>query len=171
MKNRKNFRQLRIKIFIRTIAALVTAVFVIYITYSVLLRGRFADGMVALFQTVFGIKQDAALQLYVRIFRSHMDAIILFSMLLVFAVLFYFYLRWLTRYFETVSEGMDILLADAPGEISLPSELFSIERKMNLAKHMVILQKSDMLMAEQRKNDLIMYLAHDLKTPLASTIS
>ena len=171
MKNRKDFRQLRIKIFLRTIAALVTAVSVIYITYSVLLRGRFADGMVALFQTALGIKYDAALQLYERIFRSHMDAMILFSILLIFAVLFYFYLRWLTRYFETVSEGMDLLLADAPGEISLPPELFSIERKMNLAKHTMLLQKSDMLVAEQRKNDLIMYLAHDLKTPLASTIS
>lgn len=170
MKNRKDFRQLRIKIFLRTIAALVVAVSVIYITYSVLLRGRFADGMVALFQTALGIKYDAALQLYERIFRSHMDAMILFSILLIFAVLFYFYLRWLTRYFETVSEGMDLLLADAPGEISLPPELFSIERKMNLAKHTMLLQKSDMLVAEQRKNDLIMYLAHDLKTPLASAI-
>lgn len=171
LKNRKDFRQIRIKIFLRTIAALVVAISVIYITYSVLLRGRFADGMVALFQTALGIKYDAALQLYERIFRSHMDAMILFSILLIFAVLFYFYLRWLTRYFETVSEGMDLLLADAPGEISLPPELFSIERKMNLAKHTMLLQKSDMLVAEQRKNDLIMYLAHDLKTPLASTIS
>ena len=90
MKNRKDFRQLRIKIFLRTIAALVVAVSVIYITYSVLLRGRFADGMVALFQTALGIKYDAALQLYERIFRSHMDAMILFSILLLFAVLFYF---------------------------------------------------------------------------------
>ena len=134
------------------------------------MRRQLADGMVALFQTALGIKYDAALQLYERIFRSHMDAMILFSILLIFAVLFYFYLRWLTRYFETVSEGMDLLLADAPGEISLPPELFSIERKMNLVKHTMLLQKSDMLMAEQRKNDLIMYLAHDLKTPLASVI-
>lgn len=171
MKNKKDFRQLQRKIFLRTIATLVTAVFVIYIIYSLLLRGRFAEGMVALFQIVFGITYDAALQWYEQIFRRHMDSIILFSVFLVFAVLFCFYLRWLTRYFEAVSEGTDVLLADTPGEISLPPELFSIERKMNLAKHMMILQKSDMLMAEQRKNDLIMYLAHDLKTPLASTIS
>lgn len=129
MKNRKDFRQIRIKIFLRTIAALVTAVSVIYITYSVLLRGRFADGMVALFQTALGIKYDAALQLYERIFRSHMDAMILFSILLIFAVLFYFYLRWLTRYFETVSEGMDLLLADAPGEISLPRSCSPLREK------------------------------------------
>lgn len=159
------------KIFLRTIGMLVTAVAVIYITYSALLRGNFANGMVAFFQNAFGMKYDAALQLYERTFRSHMDAIILLSILLVFAGLFCFYLHWLTRYFEAVSEGMDLLLQDTPGEISLPSELFLIERKMNLAKHMIGAQKSDMLMAEQRKNDLIMYLSHDLKTPLASTIS
>lgn len=42
---------------------------------------------------------------------------------------------------------------------------------MNLAKHTMDRQKSDMLLAEQKKNDLVMYLAHDLKTPLVSAIS
>ena len=42
---------------------------------------------------------------------------------------------------------------------------------MNLAKHAMDRQKSDILLAEQKKNDLVMYLAHDLKTPLASAIS
>ena len=50
------------------------------------------------------------------------------------------------------------------------SELFPMERKLNTIKHMIEQQKNDMLAAEQRKNDLIMYLAHDLKTPLASVI-
>ena len=45
-----------------------------------------------------------------------------------------------------------------------------MERKLNTIKHMIEQQKNDMLAAEQRKNDLIMYLAHDLKTPLASVI-
>ncbi len=39
-------------------------------------------------------------------------------------------------------------------------QLTPIERKMNLTKNRIILQKSDMLMAERRKNDLIMYLVH-----------
>ena len=42
---------------------------------------------------------------------------------------------------------------------------------MNLTKHTIDQQKSRMLLDEQQKNDLIMYLAHDLKTPLASSIS
>ena len=171
MKNKSNFGQFRAKVFLRTIAVLVSAAAVIYLTYAVLLRGRFANGMMALFQNALGMDYNAALQFYERTFRSHMDASILLSLLLVFAGLFYLYLRWLTRYFEDISKGMDALLQDVPGEISLPPELLPIERKMNLAKHAIDRQKSDMLLAEQKKNDLVMYLAHDLKTPLASSIS
>ena len=101
-----------------------------------------------------GMDYDASLQFYELIFRSHMDTIILSSLLLVFAGLFYVYLRWLTRYFENISRGMDTLFRDAPGEISLPPELLPIERKMNLVKLTIDRQKSDMLLAEQKKNDL-----------------
>ena len=173
MKNKANreFRQLRVKIFLRTIAMLVISASIIYITYAVLLRDNFANLMMDLLQTVFGMDYDAALNLYDRIFRSHMDAIILLSVLAVFIGLLSVFLHWITRYFEEINKGMETLLQDAPGEISLSPELLSIERKMNIAKHTFDRQKSDMLISEQKKNDLVMYLAHDLKTPLASSIS
>ena len=52
MKNKANheFRQLRVKIFLRTIAMLVISASIVYITYSVLLRGNFANLMMALLQ-------------------------------------------------------------------------------------------------------------------------
>lgn len=150
---------------------LVISASIVYITYSVLLRGNFANLMMALLQNIFGMDYDAALNLYDRIFRSHMDAIILLSILVVFICLLSVFLHWITRYFEEINKGMETLLQDAPGEISLSPELLSIERKMNIAKHTFDRQKSDMLISEQKKNDLVMYLAHDLKTPLASSIS
>ena len=170
-KSQSEFRQLRIKIFLRTIAMLVSSALIIYITYSVLLRGNFANLMMALLQNIFDMDYDAALNLYDRIFRSHMDAIILLSVLTVFIGLLSVFLHWITKYFEEINKGMENLLQDTPGEISLSPELLSIERKMNIAKHTFDRQKSDMLISEQKKNDLLMYLAHDLKTPLASSIS
>ena len=84
------------------------------------------------------------------------DAIILLSLLLVFADLFYLYLCWLTRYFENISKGMDTLIQDVSGEISVLRELLPIERKMNLVKHTIDRQKSDMLLAKpERLEDLI----------------
>lgn len=173
MKNsaHQDFRPFRFKVLLRAVAVPAAAAAAIYAAYTLLLRGNFAHWSVSLFQHVFGMDYNDALQLYEQAFRRHMDAFLLLAMLLVFAGLFCIYLRWLTGYFEQISKGMDILLQDAPGEISLPPELLPIERKMNTAKHTFDRQKSDMLLAEQRKNDLIMYLAHDLKTPLASSIS
>ena len=59
MKNKNDFGQFRRKIFFRTIAVLATAAAVIYLTYAVLLRGRFANGMVALFQTTLPVSCSA----------------------------------------------------------------------------------------------------------------
>ena len=173
LKNKayKEFRLFRIKIFFGTLAMLIAAALSIYILYSFFLRGNFAVLMVSLFENVFGMDSKSSLALYQRTFRTHMDTFIWLSMLLAFTVLFSVYLRWFTRYFEEISRGMDVLLRDTPGEISLSPELLTIERKMNLTKHTIDQQKSRMLLDEQQKNDLIMYLAHDLKTPLASSIS
>lgn len=167
----QDFRPLRSKVLLRAVAVPAVAAAAVYAAYALLLRGNFAHWAVSFFRHIFGMDYSEALHLYEQTFRRHMDALLLLAMLLVFAGLFCLYLRWLTGYFEQISKGMDILLQDAPGEISLPPELLPIERKMNAAKHTFDRQKSDMLLAEQRKNDLIMYLAHDLKTPLASSIS
>ena len=54
--------------------------------------------------------------------------------------------------------------------VRLPGELKDIEDDMNLAKQRALRDAEAAKEAEQRKNDLIVYLAHDLKTPLTSVI-
>ena len=65
---------------------------------------------------------------------------------------------------------MDVLLQEHAEDVSLSGELSAIEKKMNQVKNTLEKRKLDMQMAEQRKRDLVMYLAHDLKTPLASVM-
>lgn len=63
------------------------------------------------------------------------------------------------------------LLAQPRDEmVRLPGELKDIEDDMNLAKQRALRDAEAAKEAEQRKNDLIVYLAHDLKTPLTSVI-
>ncbi len=169
-KTDAQFCSFRIKMLWRTALLAAAAAAIVYILNS-LLRGQVANGTVWLLQNGFGMGYAEALDFYDRTFRRHMDTILLLSMLSVFFVLLYVYLRFFTRYFKEIDQGMDTLLADKPGEISLPAELLVLERKMNQAKHTMDRQKSEMEIEKQRKNDLIMYLAHDLKTPLASSIS
>ena len=173
MKNRANkeFRQFRVKILFLTVTLLLIAVVFIYAIYSFVLHGNFANWTVALFQRIFLMDYEAAYKFYQQTFRNHMDFFILLSIVAVFALTFHVYLGWFTGYFAQINRGMDALIQEKAMEISLPGELYSIERKMNAAKHTIERQKQDMRIAEQRKNDLVMYLAHDLKTPLASVIS
>ena len=57
---------------------------------------------------------------------------------------------------------------DAP--ILLPKELDDVQFKLNSIKYSALNRERLAREAEQRKNDLVVYLAHDLKTPLTSVI-
>ena len=127
MKNKRNndFHQFRVKILLRIIAMPRIAAAIIYITYSFLPRGNFANLMMSLLQNIGGMNYDRALELYSRLFRSHMDTIILVSILFVFIGLLYIFLHWFTRYFEESRKGMDAILQNTTGEISLSPELIA----------------------------------------------
>ncbi len=48
--------------------------------------------------------------------------------------------------------------------------MLPFERKLNAVKQELEEQKAERAMAEQRKDELVMYLAHDIRTPLTSVI-
>ena len=52
--------------------------------------------------------------------------------------------------------------------IHLPASMKSVEDQLNLAREEALRAQRAAREAEQRKNDLVVYLAHDLKTPLTS---
>lgn len=54
--------------------------------------------------------------------------------------------------------------------IELPEPLKEVENRMNQTKVNILNNERIAREAEQRKNDLITYLAHDLKTPITSVI-
>ena len=54
--------------------------------------------------------------------------------------------------------------------IRLPAAMKSVEDQLNLAREEALRAQRAAREAEQRKNDLVVYLAHDLKTPLTSVI-
>lgn len=169
-KKSNDFRYFRNKIFFRTVLMVLIAAGFIFFLYSCILSGKFADWMIGVYQNLFRLDYDAAYILYQNTFRNHMDIIMIAAMACMFFIVFRIYLNWFTVYFEEIGKGMDSLLQEKPEDISLTPELFELERRLNTVKHTIEKQKSDILTTEKRKNDLIMYLAHDLKTPLASVI-
>ena len=73
------------------------------------------------------------------------------------------YLADLVRATELIYKG-----GDRP--IELPSALHDIENRMNTIKSDMLAARRAAEDADRRKNDLVVYLAHDLKTPLTSVI-
>ena len=78
--------------------------------------------------------------------------------------------RWVTGYFREVNQGIESLLADDEKQIQLSPEMLPFERKLNSVKQTLAERKMENALAEQRKDELVMYLAHDIRTPLTSVI-
>ena len=89
---------------------------------------------------------------------------------IVLAVIIY---RFISKYVNGTQEvynALDLILKEDNETIKLPSEMNHFSDKINEIKYDYILTKKNEREAEQKKNDLIVYMAHDLKTPLTSII-
>lgn len=86
------------------------------------------------------------------------------------AIFLFFWWRTV-RYFDDIAVATEQLVSsDGDASIELPADLYPIELRLNAAKRRA-LDAEQLAQAEaKRKNDLLVYLAHDLKTPLTSVI-
>lgn len=175
-KNRKttkignDFKQLQTTIFLRTAIILIVAVVIIFIIYNGFFQGHFANAVVGFLNRFIYDDYEAALEVYQRVVRNYMDLYILVAILSVFLIILRIYLKGFTKYFNEINRGIDALIEENSGDIVLSSELTVTEKKINHIKHTLEQRKLATELAEQRKNDLVVYLAHDLKTPLTSVI-
>ena len=90
--------------------------------------------------------------------------------LLCIALGFVFVEMYATSRFSRVILGMEKLLDKGQEPIRLPAEFSGLERELNRMKAESLEHERKARMEAQRKMDLITYLAHDIKTPLASVI-
>lgn len=165
-----DYRQLQMKIFTRTVIIMFTAVVIVFVIYNAFLQGRFANAVVGLLENYVYGDYEAAYSAYQRIFRNNMTLLIVITIFIVFLIVMRVYLIGFTKYFNDINRGIDALIEENTGDIVLPSELAATEKKINSIMHTLEQRKLAAEIAEQRKNDLVVYLAHDLKTPLTSVI-
>lgn len=86
----------------------------------------------------------------------------------IFGIGVFFWMK-LLNYFQQVMDAMEEL-AGREHLIRLRPELREVEQHMNEIQFQIHQNQRLAKEAEQRKNDLVVYLAHDLKTPLTSVI-
>lgn len=89
---------------------------------------------------------------------------------IVVLVLTYRLVRRAAGYINEVEQAAHQLIDEIDDLITLSPELSEIAANLNQLKQESLANARAAKEAENRKSDLIMYLAHDLKTPLASVI-
>lgn len=173
-KQDSGYRHLKAKLLLITIATAVIALIIVVALYNFIFRGRFANFVVDFLCNIiyagYSDAYDRALWMYQHGVRNYLSLYFLGGVVVVFIIAQMIYLNSFIKYFIEINRGIDALITENAGDVILSQELATTERKINSIKHTLEKRKSDAQLAEQRKNDLIVYLAHDLKTPLTSVI-
>lgn len=172
MKN--DFGKLKRKIFLWVILTAVLALFLGWFIMAVfvdgILQAPFADAFISFCRRFLLMDSVRAHILYGQLFREFKHLWMTVGFFIVMLFIFYRGLSYFTRYFDQVSGGIDKLVQESEDEIILSPEMDFMERKLNMVKNTLKKGARDAQEAEQRKNDLVVYLAHDIKTPLTSVI-
>lgn len=74
------------------------------------------------------------------------------------------------RYFDELSGAVGRLLADKDAPIELPADLSIARNELAVIRSQSLADERAAHAAEQRKNELVAYLAHDIRTPLTSVL-
>mgnify|MGYP002443807731 CR=1 FL=1 len=158
------------KLIRRVCMNVITSIVVVVGLYLFIWKQRIGDLIVWILETVFDMKHEAAFYYYSDHFRGNKEIFFAVAVLLIFTVLMVRTFRWVTGYFREVNQGIESLLADDEKQIQLSPEMLPFERKLNSVKQTLAERKVETALAEQRKDELVMYLAHDIRTPLTSVI-
>lgn len=103
--------------------------------------------------------------------RAYFIFIIFGTTLIIVLSLLYKLLNKIFSYVFAVSESADKLFDKNVEYINLPPEMVEVEKKLNHFKTEAIKNERLARENEQKKDELIVYLAHDIKTPLTSMIA
>lgn len=172
MKN--NYRKLKFSILLQTV--LVTALtvlvggFILNYIIDGIYNDEIADAIIKIMMDL-GVKEQKAIDLYWNLLAHNKDFFTIVGFLLLFALFFYIALSKMTKYLDQVGDGIENIASDSTEPIRLITELKPIEIRLNEIKATLKRQELASIEGEKKKNDLVLFLAHDLKTPLTSIVA
>ena len=102
--------------------------------------------------------------------EMRIELFFILCMMVGYLLMVLWYLRKPFQYLIDVLTGVESIYKEQGEMIELSPDLRDAEMHLNKVKSAVDRNARAAKEAEQRKNDLIVYLAHDLKTPLTSVI-
>lgn len=158
------------KISIRFFYSALLSLVVVVLLYLFLLKNYFGEWIISFLELIGKIEHEEAFLIYHHNFRGYKEIFFGIAIFAIFLILLLLLFQWMTQYFKEINRGIDSLLAEDENKICLSQEMFPFECKLNTVKQNLKQQKEAITLAEKRKDELIMYLAHDIRTPLTSII-
>lgn len=180
MKNRlkrlekSKYRKLKISLLLQTVLITALTVLVGGFLLEYIIDGVYNDDVSEIFigfLKFFHVKEPDAIRLYWWILGNNKTFFMMIGFLALFALFFYIALSKMITYLEDVEKEIGKLVSRSTEPIHLITELEPIETKLNNIKYTLERQEREVQESEQRKNDLVVFLAHDLKTPLTSIVA
>ncbi len=171
-RHKKNaaYSKLTFRIFMQTFAIVILTFLIIFTFYSRFWFRRVGDWIVQFLQDAFHLGREDALNIYQYGLRENSSLIIFGAVAVLFLLLFRFSLSWFIRYFNEIDAGLERLIQGDNKEITMSPEMAPMEQKLNVLRQALEKRELEAKLSEERKNNLVMYLAHDIRTPLTSVI-
>ena len=144
------------------------ALLFILLFYFLFWYDRFGDFLIWFLEQI-GFRHESAFEIYHHGVRSYRIFYFVFGLFALFLIFLRISFRWFYHYFEAIKIGIDQLLTEE--ELNpLPPELISIQEELLTVKQILQERKEALILENQRKHELILYLAHDIRTPLTSIL-
>ena len=102
--------------------------------------------------------------------QMRIDVIFILYLVIGLSCIFYYFWKKPWKYLEEVITATQTVYEQNKHSISLSEPLREVEHQMNEIKMSVLLHEQAAKEAENKKNELVMYLAHDIRTPLTTVI-
>jgi two-component system sensor histidine kinase VanS len=169
-KRNSAYSKLIFRIFMQTVAIVILTFLIISALYRHFWFRRVGDWIVQFLQDAFQLELLDALNIYQYGLRENAWLFIFGAVAVCFLLLFRISLSWFIRYFNEIDAALDTLIQGDNKEIVLTQEMEPMERKLNVLRQTLEKRELESKLAEERKNNLVMYLAHDIRTPLTSVI-
>ena len=159
---------------LRTVLMAFFSLAVGYIILVVLIDGVLQDSFPAMIISLlmkFGMSQTEADRVYGTVFMQNKGLFVAVGFIILFLIFFYLAMSKVTRYLNSIGTEIETILSNSEAPVTLEPELRPISEKLNTLKMTLKRREYEAVESEQRKNDLVVFLAHDLKTPLTSIIA
>ena len=170
IKLKNNYRKLKLSILLQTVFVTSLTILVGWFILEYFLEDSSTE-FVDMLSSSTNVSEELARQWYWKILGNNKDVVLVIGFLCLFSLFFYVSLSKMDSYFRQVEKGIDNIASDSDESIEMITELKPIESRLTEIKGTLRKRERDAEEAEKRKNDLVVFLAHDLKTPLTSVVA